>query len=315
MQSQRIITLVGGTGFVGRYVVKRLARAGYLVRVISRNPDKALHLKTAGTPAQIVLTYGDLSKPETLEGKLTGSYAVVNLVGIMFESGRQNFATIHAQGAEKLAKLAKAAGAEAFIHLSAIGVDRAMKSKYARTKATGEQAVLAAFPGATILRPGIIFGPEDGFYNKFAAMAVFSPFLPLIGGGKTRFQPVYVGDVAQAIFETIEDESVRGKIYELGGPSVYTFREILENILAIIDRKRLLLPVPFGLASLLGFFTELLPNPPLTRDQVRLLEVDNVVGEEAKTLADLGVSPTGAEIVVPEYLSRFRKPVHNPSVA
>lgn len=304
----KLITLVGGTGFLGRYIVKRLAQEDWVVRVISRHPDKSLALKTAGTVGQIVLVPGDLARPETLENKLDGSYAVVNLVGTLFESGRQNFAALHAQGPEKLAKLAKAAGVKKFVHISSLGVDRAVSSKYARTKMLGEQAVMAAFPEATILRPGVIFGAEDQFFNKFARMALISPALPLIGGGNTKFQPVYVDDVAQAVVRVATTSGYEGKIYELAGPKIYSFRQLLEYIGQQTGRPRMLAKIPYGLASLMSLFTELLPSPPLTRDQIRLLQYDNVVSPNAKTLADLGIAATPVELVVPHYLRAYRKP-------
>ncbi len=307
MMSQQVVTIVGGTGFVGRYVVKRLAAAGYTIRVISRHPDAALHLKTAGSVGQIVLEGGDLANPDSLIGKLDYSYAVINLAGILFESGRQRFDRLHAHGTEKLAQMAKAAGAERFVHVSALGVDQAAGSHYARSKMLGEKAVLAAFPEASILRPSVIFGPEDQFFNQFAAMACLAPALPLIGGGHTKFQPVYVGDVAKAVAACLMRPETQGQIYELGGPHIYSFHEILEYILRTIGRKRVLLPIPFPLAMFKAFFLELMPRPLLTRDQVKLLKHDNVVSPDALTFADLGIAPTAVEIVVPEYLARFSK--------
>jgi len=304
---QKIVTIFGGTGFIGRYAVKRLAAAGYTIRVISRNADKALHLKTAGDVGQIVLMSGNLAHSESLAGKLDHSYAVINLVGALYEGGGQRFGALHAQGAERLAQMAKAAGAQRFIHLSALGVDKAAGSHYARSKLLGEKAVLAAFPEATILRPSVVFGPEDQFYNRFAAMASLCPALPLIGGGRSRFQPVYVGDVAKAIDHCLARPDTAKHTYELGGPHSYTMREILTYILHIIGRKRPLVRLPFGLASLMATGLELLPYPPLTRDQVKLLQYDNIVSPNALTLANLGIAPTAVEVVVPEYLARFNK--------
>jgi NADH dehydrogenase len=304
----KIVTVVGGSGFVGRYIVKVLAQVGYTIRVIARNPDAAGHLKTAGEVGQIVLVRGNLARPESLQGKLDNSFAVINLVGILFETINQNFTSLHAKGAEKLAQLAKTAGAERFIHMSSIGMDNAIKSKYARTKAMGEKAVQAAFPDATILRPSIVFGPEDQFFNKFAAMACISPVLPAIGGGHTKFQPVYVGDVARAVAECLKTPLTRSSIFELGGPDIFTFRQLLEYICVTTGRNPFLVNVPFGLASFLGYFTQLLPHPLITHDQVALLEHDNVVGKEAKGFTELGITPTAVESIVPEYLSRYRKP-------
>lgn len=309
LMENKIITIIGGTGFIGRYLVKLLAKAGYTIHVIARDPEAALHLRTAGDVGQVVLSPGNLAKPESLHGKLEGSYAVINLVGILFERGNQNFSALHAQGAEKLAKMAQAAKVKRLIHLSSLGVDKAKRSKYARTKALGEKAVIAACPEATIIRPGVIFGPEDNFFNQFARMATLLPALPSIGGGKTRFQPVYVGDVALAIMRVLEREDTKGQIYELGGPNVYSFRELLEFICHTIHRKRWLLPLPFGIAGIFGALAELLPTPPLTRDQVQLLKYDNLVSGNTKTLTDLGIHPTSVEMVVPAYLERFAKKV------
>jgi uncharacterized protein YbjT (DUF2867 family) len=304
---QKIVTIIGGTGFVGRYVVKRLAEAGYRLQVIARNPDAALHLQTAGDVGQIALVAGNLTKPETLAGRLKHSFAVINLVGILFESGKQSFTTLHAQGAEKLAIMAKESGVERFIHLSSLGVDKAGTSHYARSKALGEKAVLAAFPRATILRPSVIFGPEDNFFNQFAAMASLAPVLPLIGGGHSKFQPVYVDDVASAIEACLTRDDVQGQTFELGGPHVYTFREILQYTMKTANKQRPLIPVPFGIASIMGAFGELLPRPPITRDQVKLLKHDNVVSPNAKNFAHLGITPVSMDMIVPEYLARFKK--------
>ena len=308
----RIITVVGGTGFIGRYVVKRLAKAGYRVRVISRNPEAALPLKTAGDPGQIVLLGANLAKPESFTGMLEGSYAVVNLVGILFESGKQSVDTLQSRGAESLAKAAKSAGVQRFIQLSAIGVDRASGSHYARTKLLGEKAVQAAFPGATILRPSVVFGAEDQFFNEFAKMAQFAPALPLIGGGTTQFQPVYVDDVAHAIEISLQDDRTMGETYELGGPKIYSFRQILELITRTIHKPRALVTIPFAAAGPIALGAEIayklvpvIRKPALTRDQLKLLKHDNVVSPKAKTFANLGIQPTSVESVVPAFLARF----------
>jgi NADH dehydrogenase len=228
-------------------------------------------------------------------------------VGILAGSGRQTFKAVHVEGARAAAKAARAAGAKRFIHISAIGAAPKSRARYARTKAAGEAAVLRAFPTATILRPAVVFGPEDQFFNRLAAMAMISPVIPLIGGGETRFQPVYVGDVAEAAVRVIDDSTTAGRIYELGGPKIYTLRELTELLLAEIHRKRLLVSLPFGLASLQARFLSLLPEPPLTPDQVELLKRDNVVGSGALTLETLGITPTAIEAILPTYLSRFRK--------
>jgi len=303
---QQVITVIGGTGFLGRYIVKLLAGAGYTVRVVARNPNAALHLKTAGDVGQVVLTSGNLNNPESLADKLKGSYAVINLVGILYEGGRQRF-SLHAKGPEILAKLAKQAGVKRFIHMSSLGVDKAATSRYAQSKLQGEKALQAAFPEATILRPSVVFGPEDNFFNQFACMASLAPALPLIGGGKTRFQPVYVGDVARAVLACLRQDSTQGHIYELAGPQVYTFRQILEYIMNTIGKRRFLLPLPFPVASAMGAVAQWVPKPPLTLDQVRLLKYDNVASANTHGFAQLGISPTAVEVIVPQYLSRFNK--------
>ncbi len=303
----KIITVVGGSGFLGRYVVKLLAAHGYLVRVISRNPEAALSLKTAGEVGQVTLVSGDITRPETLKGKLDNSYAVVNLVGILFESGNQKFDAVQAKGAGKLAELAKLAGAERFVQISAIGADGVSRSRYARTKAAGEIAVKTSFSQSVILRPSVIFGTEDNFFNKFAFMASISPIIPLIGGGKTKFQPVYAMDVAQAVLKVLELDTAKGRVFELGGAGIYSFRELIEFICRTINRKPLLLNLPFGVAGFIGMIGRLLPAPPLTRDQVILLKSDNVVSAGAKTLADLGIKAQSVENIVPLYLARYAR--------
>lgn len=304
--NSRIVTLIGGTGFLGRYVVKLLAQEGYTIRVVSRRPEAARHLKTAGDPGQVVLVSGNLAKPSTILPHIEGSYAVVNLVGALYEKGSQRFSSLHAQGPEKIAKAAKNAGCKAFVQVSALGVDKAAKSSYARTKLLGEKTVRGAFHEATILRPSIIFGPEDNFYNQFARMAALAPALPLIGGGKTKFQPIYVGDVARAVVECVKNPATHGKTYELGGAEVFSFREILDYILAQTGLRAKLVPLPFGMASTVGKFAQIMPRPLLTRDQVRLLKYDNIVHEGAHTLAELGIAATPVSAVVPRYLARYR---------
>jgi len=302
----RLVTVFGGSGFIGRYVVRHLARRGYLVRVAVRRPDQALFLKPAGDVGQITPIAANLRDQASVEAAVEGAGAVVNLVGLLHESGRQRFQAVHVEGAGRAAAAARTAGAEAFVQISALGADPQSPAAYGRSKAAGEAAVVAAFPGAVIHRPSIVFGPEDDFFNRFAAMARLSPALPLIGGGKTKFQPVYVEDVAAAIVASLERPEARGGLYELGGPRTYSFRELLQYVLAETGRRRLLLPVPFGAMRLQAAFLELLPVPPLTRDQLRLLERDNVVSPGARTLADLGIAPTALELVVPQYIARFR---------
>ena len=304
---QEIITIIGGTGFLGRHIVRQLAKAGYTLRVIARNPSApdAQALKTCGDVGQIVLTSGNLTNPQSLVGKIEDSYAVINLVGILFESGSQRFARLHAQGAEKLAQMAASAGVPRFIHMSALGVDKAHGSSYANSKMLGEKAVLAAFNNATILRPSVVFGAEDNFFNQFASMASLLPFLPVIGGGATKLQPIYAGDVARAVEVCLANPATAGRIFELGGAKVYSFRELLAYILQVTHKKRALINLPFGLAAAIGSVVQHLPSPKLTRDQVRLLKYDNVVSDDALKLRDLGITPTTVESVVPQYLARF----------
>lgn len=303
--SDKIIAVIGGSGFVGRYVVRLLAHEGYRVRVICRTPESARFLKTAGDVGQVVVTGGNLTRFETIVDQLNGVYGVVNLAGVLYESGNQKFHEIHAQGAERLAKAAKSAGCKMFVHVSALGVDKATTSAYARSKVLGEKAVRGAFHDAVILRPSVIFGPEDNFFNQFARMASLGPALPLIGGGKTLFQPVYVGDVAQAIVTCLKHPQVSGKTFELGGPDAMSFYEILEYIQEQLDTDCTYIRLPFGLAGTLGFACEFLPAPPLTRDQVRLLKYDNIVSPDVLGFNDLGITPVPISAIVPRYLARY----------
>lgn len=299
-----LVTVFGGSGFLGRHTVRALARAGWRIKVATRHPARGFFLRPLGTVGQIDFVKCDVSDAESVAHAVMGSSAVINLTGILFQKG-QTFADVQAEGADNIAQAATRAGVRALVHVSAIGADLESDSTYAATKAQGEQAVREAFPDAAILRPSIIFGPEDGFFNKFAGMARFSPVLPLVGGGHTRFQPVFVGDVAQAIVTALGD-AAKGRTYELGGPGVYSFKELLQLILREIGRKRALVPLPFGLASFKAAFLQMLPNPILTMDQVKLLKKDNVVAPTAAGLADLGITPTSVEAVIPSYLWRFR---------
>jgi uncharacterized protein YbjT (DUF2867 family) len=298
-----LVTVFGGSGFLGRHTVRALARAGWRIKVATRHPASGFFLRPLGTVGQIDFVKCDVADAESVAHAVMGSAAVINLTGILFQKG-QTFEDVQAEGAANIARAAAATGATALVHVSAIGADLESDSRYSVSKAEGEQAVREAFPNAVILRPSIIFGPEDGFFNKFAEMARFFPALPLIGGGHTRFQPVFVGDVAQAIVTalTVQD----GRTYELGGPGVYSFKELLQLILRETGRKRALVPLPFALASLKAMFLQLLPKPLLTLDQVRLLKKDNVVAPTVAGLADLGITPTSVEAVIPSYLWRYR---------
>lgn len=301
------ITVFGGSGFLGRHLVKRLAEGGARLRVAVRYPEAAGFLKPMGEVGQVVPLQANLRDEASVTRAVEGADAVVNLVGILYQRGRQRFRAVHAEGAARVARAAAAAGARRFVQVSAIGADADSPAEYGRTKAAGEAAVSEAFDGATIVRPSIIFGPEDDFFNRFAAMARLSPALPLIGFGHTRFQPVYVGDVAEAMARLLDDPASAGKTYELGGPRVYSFREIMALVLRETGRNRLLVPLPYPLAMLQARFLELLPVPPLTRDQVQLLKRDNVVGGDAPGLADLGVTPTAVDAILPSYLGRYRR--------
>jgi uncharacterized protein YbjT (DUF2867 family) len=305
MATRSVATVFGGSGFIGRYVVKRLTHQGYVVRVAVRDPEGALFLKTAGAVGQVVPLYARLAEEATVWRAVEGASVVVNLVGILAESRRLRFDAVHAEGAGRVARLAAAAGVGALVHISAIGADPASRSRYAASKAAGEQAVRAAFPAATILRPSIVFGPEDAFFNRFAAMAQMLPFMPVIAGD-TRMQPVYVGDVADAVSAALLRPAAAGGLYELGGPRVWTFREILAFILKVTHRRKRLVNIPMGLARLQAMLMELLPGKPLTRDQLRMLARDNVVAAGMPGLTELGIVPTPVELIAPAYLRRFQ---------
>lgn len=305
-----LVTVFGGSGFIGRYIVRRLAAQGYRVRVAIRRPDEGLFLKTMGAVGQIELMQANLRVPASVARAVAGAEAVVNCVGILQPSGPQTFQAVQAFGAEVVAKLSADAGVKRLVHISAIGADAASASQYARTKAAGEAAVRQHFPQAVILRPSVVFGPEDDFFNRFAAMAAFSPALPLVDGGHTRFQPVYVDDVAEAAVKALFLPDAAGKTFELGGPRIYSFREILELLLATIQRRRLLAPVPGALLRPFAFVLEMLPLPfaaPITRDQITLLGADNVVSPEAFGFARLGITPRPAEGLIESYLMRHRR--------
>jgi uncharacterized protein YbjT (DUF2867 family) len=309
MRNRRTAVL-GGSGFVGRYVVKRLAARGDVVPVGCRHAEEAKFLRPMGDVGQVEPVNVAIDDEIVLPAFLAGSGAVVNCVGILRESGSQTFERAHHTGPARLARFAREAGVERLVHISAIGADPRSTSAYARTKAAGEAAVRDAFPTVTILRPSIIFGPEDQFFNRFAAMAIIAPALPLIGGGETRFQPVYVGDVADAVIKCLGDPATAGRTYELGGPKIYTFRELLELLLREIRRKRWFVDLPFGIAQVQAKLMSILPNPPLTPDQVELLKSDNIVSPGALNLASLGITPTPVEGILPTYLDRFRRGWH-----
>jgi uncharacterized protein YbjT (DUF2867 family) len=305
-----LITVFGGSGFIGRHVVRALAKRHYRIRVAVRRPELAGHLQPLGRVGQIHAVQANLRHPGSVAAAVRDAEVVVNLVGILFEHGRQRFDAVQTFGAEAVALAAAQHGAR-LVHMSALGADEDSTSAYARSKAAGEKAVLAAVPDATIFRPSVVFGPEDDFLNKFASLARMLPALPLVGGGQTRFQPVFAGDVGAAFAAAVAGETRPGATYELGGPEILTFRQILEYVLATIERRRLLMPIPFWLAKLEATFLQFMPKPLLTPDQVELLRHDSVVSEEAvrdgRTLAGLGIEPTTLQAIVPSYLWRFRR--------
>lgn len=315
----RLVTVFGGSGFVGRHVVRALAQAGWRVRVACRRPDLAFHLQPLGRVGQIQTVQANVRFPASVAAAVQGASVVINLTGILTPKGRQGFDAVHAFGARAIARAARDAGVERLIHVSAIGADDQSPSNYARTKALGEAGVLEAFPQATIVRPSIIFGPEDSFFNRFAAIARLSPIMPLFGGGVTKFQPVYVGDVAKAI-ALLADGAAQGRIVELGGPQVKSFEELLRYICEVTGRRRLFVPVPWPVARAEALVLELANKLSLgiwpdwltvTRDQITLLQSDNVVSEsaraEGRTLEGLGIDAESVETIVPTYLYRFRK--------
>jgi uncharacterized protein YbjT (DUF2867 family) len=305
MATRRVATVFGGSGFIGRYVVKRLAQQGFIVRVPSRDPEGALFLKPMGAVGQVVPLYASVTHEATVHRAVEAAEIVVNLVGLLAESGSASFQAIHVEGAERIARLSAAAGVSRLVQISAIGADPASPSRYASTKGKAEQAVLEAFPGATILRPSLVFGLEDNFFNRFAAIARLSPIMPVIAGG-SKMQPVFVADVADAVMAALASPATKGKIFELGGPMVWTFRDILAFILKTTQRHRRLVDIPMGIARIQASILQHVPGKPLTPDQLLMLEHDNVVSPGAPGLADLGITPTPVELVVPAYLSRYQ---------
>ncbi len=312
--AQTLVTIFGASGFIGRHLVRCLAADGIRIRAAVRRPDRALFLTPMGDVGQVVPIQANVRDDASVRAALEGADAAVNLVGVLQKSGRQTFDAVHHLGAGRVARLAREVGVSRLVQVSAIGAETGAKAEYARSKAKGEAAVRDAFPDATIIRPSLVFGPDDDLFNRFAAMARLLPVLPIFGhgfladAGATRFQPVYVGDVADAIRRVLADPASAGKTYELGGPQVLSYREIMELVLRYTGRRRGLVPYPFRLARLHAAFIQLVPGAPITLDQMKLLEVDNVVSGDAATLADLGIEPTPVESVVPEYLARYRRP-------
>jgi uncharacterized protein YbjT (DUF2867 family) len=310
LNNQALVTIYGGSGFLGRHVVRAIARTGARMRIAVRRPELAGHLQPLGSVGQINPVQANVRFPDSLIAAAEGADAVINLVGILFPTGKQSFKSVQDEGARHVAEAAKASGARSLVHVSAIGADADSPSVYGRSKAAGEAAVKAVFPEAVILRPSVVFGPEDDFFNRFAALARLSPVLPLIGGGHTKFQPVFVGDVARSVVAALTGLASADRPYELGGPEILTMRDVMERVLDYSMRERPLMPWPFWLAKLQAAFLQWLPTPPLTVDQVRLLQSDNVVSDAAikagRTLHGLGIEPVPVASVVPDYLEQFR---------
>lgn len=333
---RRIITVFGASGFIGRHLVRRLAKDGWTVRAVCRDTEKAHYLRTMGDVGQVTPWGADISDATGVRVALDGAEAAVNLVGILYESGSTTFQKIHTDSAKLIAETAAMLGITRFVHMSALGADNNAEAEYARTKAAGEDAVLAALPQARVVRPSVVFGPEDKFFNTFAGICRISPFLPVfgaptfpsvsfgagkpfninfLGDGGPKFQPVYVGDVADAIITCLANDDAAGKIYELAGPNIYTCAEIMRLVLTSTSRKRMLLPAPLWAAEMKAFFLEKLPKPLLTRDQVKLMRSDNVAGGMLPGLAELRISATPAEAILPTYLRRYRTPLAQTRVA
>lgn len=307
----KLVTIYGGSGFLGRYIARRMAKEGWRVRVAVRRPNEALFVRPYGAVGQVEPVFCNIRDDASVRSVMQGADAVVNCVGTFEKGGVNNFEAVQAEGAGRIARIAAETDVATLVHVSAIGADASAESDYARTKAEGEAAVLAQFPGAMILRPSVMFGPEDGFYNRFASMSRFGPVLALVGG-ETRFQPVYVDNVAEAAIAGIEGRA--SGLYELGGPDVASFRDLMKEMLEVINRRRLIVNLPFWLGSIIGSVLDFgsmitgrtLSNRILTRDQVKSLRVDNVVAKGAKGLEDLGIAPTPASAIIPDYLWRFR---------
>ena len=304
---QKIATIFGATGFIGRHLIRRLTEKDFRIIVATRSPYLHGYLKPLGDPGQIDLERVNLFDEKTLKVLLKNSNVVVNLVGILYETRKQKFENIHSKFPELLSKLCNEHGIEKFIHLSALGINEDVKSMYMRTKLQGEKNILNNFDNSIILRPSIVFGPEDKFFNQFASLSQFLPFLPLIGGGQTKFQPIYVGDVAKAIATILETEEIDNKIYELGGAEIFTFQQLMNILLKEIQKRRFLIPIPFSIAKFMARILQLFPKPLITTDQIEMLKEDNIVSNNYGTLLDLNIEPTTIESILPHYIYRFRK--------
>ena len=304
---QKIATIFGATGFIGRHLIRRLTEKDFRIIVATRSPYLHGYLKPLGDPGQIDLERVNLFDEKTLKVLLKNSNVVVNLVGILYETRKQKFENIHSKFPELLSKLCNEHGIEKFIHLSALGINEDVKSMYMRTKLQGEKNILNNFDNSIILRPSIVFGPEDNFFNQFASLSQFLPFLPMIGGGQTKFQPIYVGDVAKAIATILETEEIDNKIYELGGAEIFTFQQLMNILLKEIQKRRFLIPIPFSIAKFMARILQLFPKPLITTDQIEMLKEDNVVSNNYGTLLDLNIEPATIESILPHYIYRFRK--------
>lgn len=305
------VTVFGGSGFVGRQIARALAHEGYRVKIAARRPALADSIRTAGDVGQVMLVRANLRMPDSVAQAIAGSQAVINAAGVSFERGKQRYGAVHGGGAKAIAEAATAAGVQRVVHISGVGADdRGSKNRFVRSKVEAESAMVAGFSDTTILRPSVIFGPEDKFFNKLASVASMLPFVPLVGDGSAKMQPVFVGDVARAAVEVLRRPDTAKSVFELGGPRTYSYREIVALTLRIIDRQRPMIGLPVALMKLGGFFAEFQPAlfgpPPITRDQADLLTKDNVVRPGARTLADLGIEATAAEAILPTYLDRFR---------
>ena len=306
------VTIFGGSGFIGRHLIRELAKSGARIRIAVRKPNRAKFLEPLGNVGQILPVYSDLTDYNSVSKAIDGSNIIINLVGILHNTGKYTFNSVHVKGAENLAKLAKEKNIIRLVHISALGADKDSKSFSSRSKAEGEDAILSNFSKATVLRPSLIFGTEDKFFNRFASMSRFMPILPIFGNsfsniGKTLFQPVYVEDIVKSVIFSTENASAEGKVFELGGPKQYSYKELMSIILDITGRKRMLLPVNVSNAKILAFFLEMLPGTLLTRDQLTQIMINNIVSKGAYSFSDMNISPTPLETIVPEYLLRFRK--------
>ena len=303
---QKIATIFGASGFIGRHLTRRLTERGLRIVAATRSPYLHGYLKPLGNPGEIDLEEVNLFDEERLITLIKNSDVVINLVGILYETRKQKFENIHAKFPDLLSRVCSKQNIKKLVHISALGINEKVNSKYMKSKLKGEKNILNNFKNSIILRPSVVFGPEDNFFNRFASLAEFFPALPLIGGGQTKFQPIYVGDVAKSILMILEKEEIDSNIFELGGPEIFTFKELMEILLKEIKKKRFLIPIPFSTAKFQSYFFQLMKNPPLTSDQVEMLKYNNIVTGEYPTLKDLGISGKTVQSILPKYIYRFR---------